>query len=58
MKNELDLIFKKDKRARLEPRHLLEVSKSFEEAYTFLDAIQFTAGVQQLKVLEQRFERP
>ncbi|MFY0255309.1 hypothetical protein ACDQ55_15285 [Chitinophaga sp. 30R24] len=58
IKNELDLIFKKGKRAKLEPRHLVEVAKSFEEAYTILEEMQFAEGVQQLKQLEQQFKRP
>jgi len=58
MKNELDLVYKKDKRVKLEHRHLVEVGKSFEEAYAILEAMQFDEGIQRLKQLEQRFQRP
>ncbi|ASZ13706.1 hypothetical protein CK934_23485 [Chitinophaga sp. MD30] len=58
IKKALDLIFKKDKRAKLEHRHLVEVSKSFEEAYAILEAMQFEEGIQRLKHLEQQFQRP
>jgi hypothetical protein len=58
MKNELDLVFKKDKRAKLAPRHLVEVSKSLEEAYAVLEAMHFTEGIRQLRELEQQFKRP
>jgi len=58
IKKALDLIFKKDKRAKLEHRHLVEVGKSFEEAYAILEAMQFEEGVQKLKQLEQQFQRP
>ncbi len=58
IKKALDLIFKKDKRAKLEHRHIVEVGKSFEEAYAILEAMQFYEGIQQLKQLEQQFQRP
>ncbi|NLR58896.1 hypothetical protein HGH93_12340 [Chitinophaga polysaccharea] len=58
IKKALDLIFKKDKRAKLEHRHLVEVGKSFEEAYAILEAMQFDEGIQRLKQLEQQFQRP
>jgi alkyl hydroperoxide reductase subunit AhpC len=58
IKKALDLIFKKDKRAKLEHRHLVEVGKSFEEAYAVLEAMQFEEGIQQLKHLEHQFKRP
>ncbi|QJB38784.1 hypothetical protein HF324_13275 [Chitinophaga oryzae] len=58
IKKALDLIFKKDKRAKLEHRHLVEVSKSFEEAYVVLEAMQFDEGIKQLRQLEQQFQRP
>ncbi|WP_343745809.1 hypothetical protein [Chitinophaga sp.] len=63
MKNELDLIFKdiilrNDKRPKLKPRHIVEIEKSFEEAYAVLESMQFTAGIQQLKQVEQQFKRP
>lgn len=57
IKKALDLIFKKDKRAKLEHRHLVEVGKSFEEAYAILEAMQFDEGIQRLKQLEQQFQR-
>ncbi|MVT08334.1 hypothetical protein [Chitinophaga tropicalis] len=53
----LDLIFKKDKRDKLEHRHLAEVGKSFEKAYTILEAMQFSEGILQLKHLEQQFNK-
>lgn len=58
IKKALDLVFKKDKRAKLEHRHLIEVGKSFEEAYAILEAMQFDEGIQRLKQLEQQFQRP
>jgi hypothetical protein len=58
IKKALDLIFKKDKRAKLEHRHLVEVGKSFEEAYAILEEMQFDEGIQRLKLLEQQFQRP
>ncbi|RAJ78955.1 hypothetical protein CLV59_10615 [Chitinophaga dinghuensis] len=58
IKNELDLIYKKDKRAKLESRHIVEVSKSFEEAYKVLETMQFEDGIKCLKSLEQQFPRP
>lgn len=57
-KNELDLIFKKAKRSKLEPRHLAEVNKSFEEAFRFLETMQFSEGTKLLKELEKQFPRP
>ncbi|MCW3466193.1 hypothetical protein [Chitinophaga nivalis] len=58
IKKALDLIYKKDKRAKLEHRHLVEVGKSFEEAYVILETMQFDEGIQRLKQLEQQFQRP
>ena len=58
IKKALDLIFKKDKRAKLEHRHLVEVGKSFEEAYVVLEAMRFDEGIKQLRKLEQQFQRP
>ncbi|UPK72480.1 hypothetical protein [Chitinophaga filiformis] len=58
IKKALELIFKKEKRAKLEHRHFVEVGKSFEEAYTILEAMQFDEGIQRLKELEQQFQRP
>jgi hypothetical protein len=58
IKKALDLIYKKDKRAKLEHRHIVEVGKSFEEAYAVLEAMQFDEGIQRLKQLEQQFQRP
>lgn len=57
-KKELDLLFKKEKRAKLGHRHRVEVTKSFEEAYTILEAMQFLEGIQQLRLLEQQFHKP
>ncbi|SHN34502.1 hypothetical protein [Chitinophaga sp. CF418] len=57
IKKALDLIFKKDKRAKLGHRHFVEVGKSFEEAYAVLEAMQFSEGIQQLKHLEQQFNQ-
>lgn len=62
MKTELDLIFKdiifkKDKRPKLKSRHLTQIEKSFEEAYSLLEGMQFTEGIQHLRELEQRFKR-
>lgn len=57
IKNELDPIFKKNKQTKLEPRHLVEVDKSFEEAYTVLETMQFSEGILQLKQLEQQFSK-
>jgi len=57
IKKALDLVFKKDKRAKLEHRHLVEVGKSFEEAYAILEAMQFEEGIQRLKQLELQFQR-
>jgi len=63
IKKELDLVFKdiiskNDKRPKLKPRHIIEVEKSFEEAFAILEAMQFDEGIQQLKLLEQQFQRP
>ena len=58
MKNELDLVYKKAKRAKLEARHQVEVAKSFEEAYAILEEMQFDEGIRRLKLLEQQFQRP
>lgn len=58
IKKALDLIFKKDKREKLGNRNLLEVGKSFEEAYAILEAMQFEEGIQKLKQLEQQFQKP
>ncbi len=55
IKNELDLIFKKDKRAKLEGRHVVEVNKSFEEAYKVLETMQFEEGIKCLQTLQQQF---
>lgn len=56
MKNELELVFKKDKLVKPDSRHYLEVFKSFGEAYTLLEAMQFNEGVQHLKELELRLK--
>jgi len=56
IKKALDLIFKKEKRTKLEHRHFVEVGKSFEEAYEVLEEMQFSEGIQQLKRLEQQFQ--
>lgn len=58
IKKALDLIHKEDKRGKLEPRHRVEVSKSFEEAFAILEAMQFKEGVKLLKQLEQDFYSP
>ncbi|AHF17332.1 hypothetical protein [Niabella soli] len=57
MKNELDLVFKKAKRAKLESRHLVEVGKSFEDAFKVLETMKFSDGIKLLKQLEQQFLR-
>lgn len=58
LKNELDLLFKKEKRAKIEQRKQTEIAKSFEEVYAILEEMQFPRGVQLLKELEIRFNRP
>lgn len=58
LKKELNLLFKKEKRVKLGSRHIVEVGKSFEEVYAILEAMQFSEGIQQLKQLEQRLQRP
>ncbi|SDC96529.1 hypothetical protein [Niabella drilacis] len=57
MKNELDLIFKKAKRAKMESRLRVEVNKSFEDAFKVLETMQFSEGIKLLKQLEQQFLR-
>ncbi|WP_212005288.1 hypothetical protein [Chitinophaga sp. HK235] len=58
LKKELNLLFKKGKRVNLGSCHIVEVGKSFEEVYAVLEAMQFSEGIQQLKQLEQRLQRP
>lgn len=58
LKNELDLLFKKEKRAKIEQRKQTEIAKSFEEVYAILEEMQFPRGVQMLKEMEIRFNRP
>ena len=58
LKNELDLLFKKEKRAKIEQRKQTEITKSFEEVYAILEEMQFPRGVQMLKEIEIRFNRP
>ncbi len=58
LKNELDLLFKKEKRAKIEQRKQTEIAKSFEEVYALLEEMQFPKGVQMLKELEIRFNHP
>jgi hypothetical protein len=58
MQNELDLIFRKDKREKIrtDPRKVFEVSKGFDEAFALLENMGFTDGIRELKILEQRFK--
>jgi len=58
MQNELDLIFKKDKREKIgsDHRKISEVSKGFDEAFSLLEDMGFTDGIRELKILEQRFK--
>lgn len=58
LKNELDLLFKKEKREKIEQRKQTEIAKSFEEVYIILEEMQFSKGIQMLKELEIRFNRP
>ncbi|MGX5820664.1 hypothetical protein ACWKWU_20890 [Chitinophaga lutea] len=58
LKNELDLLFKKEKRTKIEKRKQTEIAKSFEEVYAILEEMQFPRGVQMLKEMEIRFNRP
>ncbi|WP_126244390.1 hypothetical protein [Chitinophaga rhizosphaerae] len=58
LKNELDLLFKKEKRAKIEQRKQTEITKSFEEVYAIFEEMQFPKGVQMLKELEIRYNRP
>ncbi|WP_298707377.1 hypothetical protein [Chitinophaga sp.] len=58
LKNELDLLFKKEKRVKIEQRKQTEIAKSFEEVYTIFEEMQFPKGVQMLKELEIRFNHP
>lgn len=58
LKNELDLLFKKEKRAKIEQRKQTEIGKSFEEVYALFEEMQFPKGIQMLKELEIRFNRP
>ncbi|WP_341837852.1 hypothetical protein WJU16_08285 [Chitinophaga pollutisoli] len=57
LKNELDLLFKKEKRAKIEQRKQTEITKSFEEVYAILEEMQFPKGVKMLKELEIRYNR-
>lgn len=58
IKKALELVFKSDKRTKLEYRHRVEVDKSFEEAYTILEEMRFDEGIRWPKHLEQKFPRP
>lgn len=57
LKNELDLLYKKEKRAKIEQRKQTEIAKSFEEVYAIFEEMQFPKGIQMLKELEIRFNR-
>lgn len=56
MKNELELVFKKDKLVKPDSRQYMEIFKSFGEAYTLLETMQFNEGIQHLKELELRLK--
>ncbi|WP_346239543.1 hypothetical protein ABDK00_007485 [Niabella insulamsoli] len=58
MRTDLDLVFKKEKREKLDPRGRVEVGKNFNEAFTILETMQFSEGIKLLKELEQKFLRP
>lgn len=57
LKNELDLLFKKEKRTKIEQRKQTEITKSFEEVYAIFEEMQFPKGVQMLKEMEIRFSQ-
>jgi hypothetical protein len=54
MKKNLELIF--GKKRQLPPRKYTEIQNRFDDACTFLEALQFTKGIQILKELEIKFQ--
>ena len=55
LKKNLELILIPVKRKNLTERRITELRNRFEETFKFMEELQFAAGIEELKKLEQRF---
>ncbi|MES2329784.1 MAG: hypothetical protein V4539_09295 [Bacteroidota bacterium] len=55
MKKKLELILGTGKRKKLTDRQITEIRNRFAETYDYLEALQFSAGIEKLKELEANF---
>jgi len=55
LKKSLELILIPMKRKNLTERKITELRNRFEETFRFMEELQFAAGIEELKKLEQQF---
>lgn len=55
MKKNLELVLGTGKRKNMTDRKITEIRNRLNETYDFLEALQFSAGIEKLKELETKF---